>query len=77
MPAELVKLEPRADPHEVVSTLTELLERAKAGEFEAVIAVCLRPSGTFMTRSSGYKNSLELLGALHCAQHDLIIASER
>jgi hypothetical protein len=61
----------------VVETLEELLKLAKDGEIESFITVVMRPDGSFFTRSSCYKNSLELIGALHCAQHDLIVASEK
>jgi hypothetical protein len=71
----LVVLEKKVDPMEVISTLAELLERAKSGEFESFIAVCVRPNGEFFTRSSGCKNSLELAGALTFAQYDLVKAS--
>lgn len=77
MPADLVKLEQKTDPREVIATLTELLKRAKEGEFESFIAMCVRPDRTFFTRSSGYKNSLEMIGALQCAVHDVIVGSER
>ena len=73
----LVALEQPIDPREVMAALSELMEAAKVGEVECFIAVVMRPDGTFFTRSSGYKNSLELIGALHCAQHDLTVASER
>lgn len=77
MPAELVKLEQKTDPREVIATLTELLERAKEGEFESFVAVCVLPNGKYFTRSGGYKNSIEMIGALHCAAHDVIVAAER
>ena len=77
MTLEVIKLEPKVDPRKVVETLEELLTRAKDGEFEAFVAVCMRPDGYFFTRSSGYPSSLELIGALHVAQHDLVKASER
>jgi hypothetical protein len=71
----VLRLEPDTDPQEIVATLEELLRRAKDGEFEAIVAVCLRPNGNFMTRSSGYRNSMQVVGALHFAQHDLIMIS--
>jgi len=77
MTLEIVKLEPKQDPRKVIETLEELVRRAKEGEFEAVVAVCMRPSGTFFTRSSGYPSSLELIGALFAAQNDLLKASEK
>lgn len=77
MAAELIKLEPRIDPRQVIATLEELLQRAKDGEFEAFIAVCVRPDGGFCTRSSGCKNSIEMIGALWAAQFDLLKASEK
>jgi hypothetical protein len=73
----LVVFEKQIDPREVISTLSELLERAQSGEFESFIAVCVRPNGEFFTRSSGYKNSLELVGALTFAQYDLVKASTK
>jgi hypothetical protein len=69
---QVVKLESRNDPRKVVTTLEELLQSAKDGEIESFVAVCVRPGGTFRTRSSGYENSLELVGALHFALHDII-----
>lgn len=74
---QLLKFEKRADPLEIVATLSELLERAKAGEFESVVTVCLRPDGSFCTRSSGYKNSLQVMGSLYCALNDTLKASEK
>ncbi len=73
----LVALEQPLDPREVMATLSEMLEQAKAGEVESFIAICMRPDGTFFTHHSGCKNLLALIGALHCAQHDLTVASER
>lgn len=75
--AKVLKLEPKTDPREVVKTLEELLQSAKNGEIESFVAVCVHPNGTFRTRSSGYKNSLEIVGALQFALHDIILASER
>ena len=72
----IVAFEKKKDPREVIATLEELLERAKAGEFEAFIAVCLRPNGNFFMRSSGYKSALEMIGAVSCAIHDIIKAAE-
>ncbi len=73
----VVVLEKPIDPRQVLETLSEMTEQAKAGELESFIAVCMRPDGSFFTRSSCCKNSLELIGALHCAQHDLTVSSER
>jgi hypothetical protein len=64
------------DPHAVIATLEELLGRAKAGEFVALATVCVRPDGTFCTKTSGF-NTLELAGALACAQRDVIEAGVR
>lgn len=36
---EIVKLEPKSDPREIVKTLEELLQRAKDGEFESFVAI--------------------------------------
>lgn len=77
MSAEIIKLEIDNDPREVISILTELLDRAKNGEFESFIGVCLRTDRTFFTKSSRYKNSLEMIGALHTAIHDVVEASEK
>lgn len=76
MTVELVKLEPKADPRGVIEGLEELLQRAKDGEFDAFIAVCMRADSSYMTRTSGCKNTLEMIGALHVVQQDLVIASE-
>ena len=78
MTLEVIKLEPKPrDPRQIIETLEELVNRAKEGEFEAVVAVCLRPDDTFLTRSSGYPSSLELIGALYAAQHDILKATEK
>jgi hypothetical protein len=73
----LVVLERPADPQKVMATLSELMETAKAGEVECFVAVAMRPDGTFFTLHSGCENLLTLIGALHCAQHDLTVVSDR
>jgi len=77
MGVELLKIAAKFDPRGVVAGLEELLERAKAGEFDSFVAVCLRPDGSFLSQSSGCKNSLEMIGALYSVQHDLVVLSER
>ncbi len=64
------------DPRQVIPALKELLERAEGGEFAAFVIVCVRPDGTFFTRGSGY-NTLEMAGALACAQRDVIEHAEK
>ncbi len=73
----IVVLKQPVDSSKVVETLEELLKLAKDGEIESFIIVVMRPDKSFFTSTSCYKNSLELIGALQCAQHDLVIASEK
>lgn len=73
----VVEFKRNEDPLELISKLTDLLERAKSGELESFIACVCRVDRRYFTTSSGYKNSLELIGALECAKKDLIEASER
>ena len=75
MAAKIVQLE-KTDPRGVIEGLEELLQRAKDGEFDSFIAVCLRPDGSYMTRTSGCKNTLEMIGALQMVQYDLAVRSE-
>lgn len=74
MTLEVVKIEPKTkDPREIVVFLETLLEQAKAGEFEAVMALCVRAEdGAYRTYSSGWKDLLRLAGALSAAQFDLL-----
>ena len=72
MPPQLVPhIKPDLDPRGVIAVLEEFITRCKAGEFEAVILVGIASDG-FVTRSSGLKSNMHAIGALACAQSDLI-----
>lgn len=73
----LVKLEPKTCPSDAVGKLEALLDRIKEGEFCGFMAVVMRPDGSYTTTFSGFKNSLETIGACECLKHDVMTASER
>lgn len=60
----------------LIEQLRDLLAQAESGEVTGVVAVKLRPDGSFAVLRTGNCSDLELCGALAFATHDTIAANK-